>query len=69
MSDIIFELVSAFSTTGLSTGITPHLSWGSKVLEIVMMFGGRVGVLTLISVLSFKKESNAMYPEGNITIG
>lgn len=69
VSDIIFELVSAFSTTGLSTGITPHLSWGSKVLEIVMMFGGRVGVLTLISVLSFKKESNAMYPEGNITIG
>lgn len=69
VSDIIFELVSAFSTTGLSTGITPGLSAGSKVLEIIMMFGGRVGVLTLISVLSFKKEGNAMYPEGNITIG
>ncbi|MDD3279452.1 MAG: potassium transporter TrkG [Lachnospiraceae bacterium] len=69
LSDMIFELVSAFSTTGLSTGITTELCAGSKVLEIIMMYGGRVGVLTLVSVLSFRKEGSVMYPEGNITIG
>lgn len=69
LSDILFESISAFSTTGLSTGITPDLKTASKVLEICVMFIGRLGGMTIVSLWSFKPEGNAMYPEGNITVG
>ena len=46
MIGLVFEQVSAFTTTGLSTGITPDLSTGSKVTLIVSMFMGRIGLLT-----------------------
>ena len=49
---ILFEVVSAFSTTGLSWGITPSLSVGSKLILIFLMFFGRVGPMTIMSVVS-----------------
>lgn len=69
LSDVLFEIISAFSTTGLSTGITPDLTTASKVLEICMMFTGRLGALTIVSLWTFKPESNATYPEGSINVG
>ena len=44
---IIFECVSAMSTVGLTMGITPLLSAGSKLVLIVLMFIGRVGLATI----------------------
>lgn len=48
---ILFEVISAFSTTGLSTGITPELPDAAKVLLAVLMLAGRVGPLTLGTAL------------------
>lgn len=46
LDKILFEVASALGTVGLSTGITGDLSWIGKLLIIVLMFIGRVGVLT-----------------------
>lgn len=66
---ILFEVVSAFGTVGLSTGITPELSSLSKLILIITMFIGRLGPLTIASIWSFKTMSNVCYSEENITIG
>lgn len=49
---VLFEVVSAFSTTGLSTGITSALAPVSRVLLCFLMFFGRLGPLTIISVVN-----------------
>ena len=67
--DLMFESVSAFATVGLSTGITPELSVGSKIVSIVVMYIGRLGPLTVASLWSFGKTSSVRYPDGNIAIG
>ena len=46
---LLFEVVSAFGTVGLSTGITPDLSVAGKLVIIIVMFTGRVGAFTLLS--------------------
>lgn len=66
---VIFECISAFSTVGLSLGITPYLSDGVKFILIMLMFIGRVGTLTLIVALFKKvKTSNYSYPSESILI-
>tara|TARA_R110001606_G_scaffold59803_1_gene141630 strand:- start:108 stop:716 length:609 start_codon:yes stop_codon:yes gene_type:complete len=45
---VAFECFSAYSTVGLSMGITSSLSTGSRLVMILMMFIGRVGALTLL---------------------
>lgn len=67
--DIIFESVSAYSTVGLSLGITPELSSASKLVLIILMFIGRVTTLTLL--IAFFKQvrmSNYTYPSEEILI-
>lgn len=66
---IIFEVVSAFATVGLSTGITPLLSLFGKFIIITLMFLGRLGPLTVIAAASFRKSKNISYPEEYISIG
>ena len=55
---ILFEVASALGTVGLSTGITGDLSNIGKVLIIILMFIGRVGVLTFGFALLHQKDNN-----------
>lgn len=65
---IYFEIISAFGTVGLSTGITSSLSEISKILLIILMFIGRVGVLTISSAWISPKQPRAEFTEENISI-
>ncbi|MBP2641456.1 MAG: potassium uptake protein, TrkH family [Firmicutes bacterium] len=69
--NILFEVVSAFGTVGLSTGITPTLTLNGKIWLIITMFAGRVGPITLALSLALRsrKQSKVQYPEGKIMIG
>lgn len=67
--DVLFEMVSAFGTVGLSTGITPGLTVGSKLVTILIMYIGRLGPLTIASLWYFSNGERTRYPEGNISIG
>lgn len=66
---LLFEVVSAFGTVGLSTGITPNLCVLSKLVIILTMFAGRVGAFTLLSIWIDRPEATARYTEESITIG
>ena len=69
---LLFEVISALGTVGLSLGITPDLTPAGKVVIIISMFMGRVVLLTLIFFLSQKAErssANIKYPEERILIG
>jgi len=65
-----FEAVSAFSTVGLSLGITPKLSIAGKFLVIILMFVGRVGLLSAaFAILKRAEKIPTRYSEENIMIG
>jgi len=69
MIEIAFESVSAYSTTGLSMGITSSLSPISKFIIIILMFVGRVSALTvLIAIFRNVINKNYRYPKEEITI-
>lgn len=68
---IVFEVVSAIGTVGLSTGITPHLSYAGKIIILLLMFVGRIGPLTLVIGLQNrqKKKVNFAYAEEEMMVG
>lgn len=67
--DVAFEIFSAFSTVGLSLGITAKLSTASKIVVSIVMFLGRVGTLTILVALARKtQELRYKYPEETIYI-
>ncbi|MBW4626466.1 MAG: TrkH family potassium uptake protein [Brasilonema octagenarum HA4186-MV1] len=67
---IFFEVVSAFATVGLSTGITGSVSAAGKLILIVTMYIGRVGILLLMSaMLGDPKPTRIHYPEENLLVG
>ncbi len=68
--EIAFEVVSAFGTVGLSTGLTAKLSTAGKIIIIVLMFVGRLGPLLLLSALR-SLQTAILYsnPEESIAIG
>jgi trk system potassium uptake protein TrkH len=67
--DIAFETFSAYSTVGLSLGITSQLSDFSKLIIITVMFVGRISMLSLaIAVFKKVKHKNYTYPSEEITI-
>ncbi|MBL6446882.1 ATPase [Fulvivirga sp. 29W222] len=66
---VIFECFSAFSTVGLSLGITGDLSEASKVVLIITMFLGRVGTLTLLAALiASAKTQSYRYPSESVFV-
>ena len=67
---LIFEEFSAFSTVGLSMGITSNFSDAGLIILSLSMFIGRLGTLMLIMALSKKVHSNKYkYPDAHIMIG
>uniref|UniRef100_UPI0040409739 potassium transporter TrkG n=1 Tax=Saccharopolyspora galaxeae TaxID=2781241 RepID=UPI0040409739 len=54
---VLFESVSAFSTVGLSTGITGQLPTAGQLILVVLMFTGRVGPITLASALALRERT------------
>lgn len=70
---ILFEVVSAFATVGLTMGLTPNLTVFGKLLIMSLMFIGRVGLYTVIFAL-IRKEMNSQshkfnYPKENVLVG
>ncbi|WP_236261690.1 TrkH family potassium uptake protein [Erysipelothrix anatis] len=69
---ILMEVFSCFGTVGLTMGLTPNLTSIGKIVLIIVMFAGRIGLLTFF--LSFgnhsdMKEPTLKYPEANILVG
>lgn len=67
---IIFEVCSAFGTTGISMGITKELSVFGKMLLILLMFIGRVGILSFLFTMGGKEKNvHYHYPKERVIIG
>ncbi len=73
--EILFETVSAFATVGTTLGITPFLSSIGKLLIIIAMFIGRLGVITTAVALMVRQgnkensKGNIQYPEEKVMVG
>jgi Trk-type K+ transport system membrane component len=67
---IVFECFSAFGTVGLSLNLTPLLSSGSKWILIMLMFAGRMGIMTLLLSLGQSTSGKMIYryPKENLII-
>lgn len=67
---LVFEAISALGTGGISLGITPNLSAAGKIVIILLMFWGRVGLLTFTySIARPEKHANVHLPATRIPIG
>lgn len=65
-----FEVVSAYATVGLSTGLSQHICTASKIILMLSMYAGRVGFMTFALALAANKPSGHIhYPKENIIIG
>ncbi|MEN2467437.1 TrkH family potassium uptake protein [Ornithinibacillus sp. FSL M8-0202] len=70
ITQILFEVTSAFGTVGLSMGITSELSTITKIILMTLMFIGRVGILTFLFMFKKTKRSGDYhYPKERISIG
>ncbi|OGA98672.1 MAG: ATPase [Burkholderiales bacterium RIFCSPHIGHO2_12_FULL_69_20] len=70
MEKVVFEVVSAFATVGLSTGITAELPAAGQLVLVVLMFVGRVGVVTLAAALAMNHGRRSYrYPEEKPIVG
>lgn len=70
LRDVIFEVISAFATVGLTLGITPELNSFSQILIILTMFVGRLGPMTFaVAIGEDKIKDHFKYPKENIIVG
>jgi len=70
LDPVLFEVVSAFGTVGLSTGITPALPAAAQYVLIVLMFAGRLGPITLASALALRERQKLFrLPEERPIVG
>jgi trk system potassium uptake protein TrkH len=68
--ELLFETVSAFTTVGLSTGVTPQLSAAGKLVVCVQMFVGRIGPFTLALAVGLSKaHASYSFPSTKIVVG
>lgn len=71
-SNVLYEVISAFATVGLTIGVTAELTFGGKIVMCLIMFVGRVGLMTIAFALTRKHpkgKNNLRYPEGRVMIG
>ena len=66
---VLFEVVSAYSTCGLSMGLTGDLSTVGRVVICCVMFIGRMGPLFLISAVAGRVQNTTWYAEEDIMVG
>lgn len=70
LKEIMFEVFSAIGTVGLTLGITTQLNAFSKIIIMLLMYSGKVGVLSMVAVLAEKKEPSPLCrPYEKIIIG
>ncbi len=70
MSDVLFEVYSAISTVGMTTGITRDLNVVGRIVIIILMYCGRIGSMTFALSFVAKPEMKGLsLPEEKITIG
>ncbi|WP_461244229.1 TrkH family potassium uptake protein [Secundilactobacillus muriivasis] len=71
LETVTFEVLAAFGTTGISLGLTPHLTFLGKIIIMFLMFIGRVGLYTVMfSILNAdRKQRGYRYPEESVLIG
>lgn len=70
LQDQAFEVISALSTVGLSTGITPNLSPASKLVICAAMFIGRIGPISLVlSIFQNRTTLEYEFPEEEVVVG
>lgn len=70
LPEILFECISAFSTVGLSTGITADLPPSAQVVIVLLMFIGRVGTITVATALAVGRPARPYrYPKENLIVG
>jgi potassium uptake TrkH family protein len=68
--EILFEVCSAFGTTGLSMGITAELSVGGKIIIMLLMFIGRIGIFSFLFLIRGEtKKEHYHYPKEKVIIG
>ena len=70
-TDSMYEVISAYGTVGLSVGITGSLSVFSKILLMLYMFFGRVGVMTVVIAFMMRSSESGKitYPTQRLMIG
>ena len=71
-SAVIFEVISASSTVGITLGLTPTLTALSKLILMLLMFIGRVGTMTLAFAIKIKPKDaygQIKYPDAKIVVG
>ncbi|XCB29490.1 potassium transporter TrkG [Arcanobacterium hippocoleae] len=67
---VLFEVISAFATCGLSTGTTPTLPGSAQIVLIVLMYLGRVGTMTMAAALALRHRRRVIrFPEERPVIG
>ncbi len=70
LEDLVFEAISAFSTVGLTTGVTPTLPPAGQAVDMILMFIGRVGTVTALSALAIRnRRRHFRLPEETPLVG
>ncbi|MDA8870167.1 TrkH family potassium uptake protein [Rhizobiaceae bacterium] len=69
LTNLLFEVVSAFGTVGLSRGATTELDGVGRTVIVLLMFAGRVGPLTLGFFLATRSAPRVQYPKGPVYLG
>ena len=67
---ILFEVISAFATVGLSTGLSTHMPPEGQFVLVLMMYIGRVGTVSLATALALRVRATPYrYPEERPIVG
>ena len=69
VNDLLFEVVSAFGTNGMSTGVSGDISLAGDIILMVTMLVGRIGPLTLVMMLTPRGTASYRYARESIGIG